>query len=313
MKNIIYLFLCVITFLSCKNTTKTDNELLNPTLDILDDSTETLVNATIIYSENINDISTDKLIISCPENYKEALKQYLEHEREQWKDVLNPFVATYTGNDFGDYHQINFKDSDGKSYDFGFGNNDFGDTQLYYEDENMYDNPRYFGKSLEIFWEWKRSTFPCCEGERKLVEAYLPSITKIELVDDLPKNRNSNTEIRIGKHNLTLQWISWDAPGAVTISKNDDNTYKIIGEQLSEENNNDYLEIDGTLSIISSKELVFNGTIKSVVSYVNNGDECVRTGEQIFKSTKGRQYWRLQNMINCEGGAVTDYVDIYFD
>jgi hypothetical protein len=32
----------------------------------------------------------------------------------------------------------------------------------------------------------------------------------------------------------------------------------------------------------------------------------------LFKSTKGRKYWRMQDMENCEGSGVVDYVDIYF-
>jgi hypothetical protein len=40
--------------------------------------------------------------------------------------------------------------------------------------------------------------------------------------------------------------------------------------------------------------------------------QILKEGDKIFLSTKGRKYWRLQNMLNCEGNRVTDYIDIYF-
>jgi outer membrane murein-binding lipoprotein Lpp len=121
----------------------------------------------------------------------------------------------------------------------------------------------------------------------------------------------SGVTLRTGTHNLTLQWISWDDPGTVEITDMGDGTYKVVGEQRSKENA-DYLTIEGTLQPVSERELRFNGTISSFVSYLNNGVVCVREGEQTFKATGKRKYWRLQNMTNCEGNRVTDYIDIYF-
>ena len=92
----------------------------------------------------------------------------------------NPFVSTYLGNDFGDYHHIEFKDDKGKKYDFGSGNNNYGEIELF--DKELDDNPKYIGKSFKIYWDWEISSFPCCSGEYDLVEAYLPSIKKIELM-----------------------------------------------------------------------------------------------------------------------------------
>jgi len=122
----------------------------------------------------------------------------------------------------------------------------------------------------------------------------------------------SNNLIRTGKHNFTLQWIGWDYPGSVMIEKINKNTYSIRGQQLSNQNN-DYVKINGTLTPATKKKLIFNGTINYLVSHNNNGKECIKSGKQIFKASGNRKYWRLQDMINCEGGRLTDYIDIYFE
>ena len=96
--------------------------------------------------------------------------------------MKNPFLATYEGNEFGDYHHIMFEGAYSKRCDFVFGNNNFGKFKLFSDDE-MIDNPNYLGKSFKIYWEWKASSFPCCSGEYEMVKAYLPSIVKLELVD----------------------------------------------------------------------------------------------------------------------------------
>jgi hypothetical protein len=98
----------------------------------------------------------------------------------------------------------------------------------------------------------------------------------------------------------------------VTISKRDENSYYVKGQQLSRENT-DYIKIDGILSPVSEKELTCNGTIRYLNSYHNKGKECVKSGKQTFKATGARKYWRLQNNRNCEGGMLTDYIDIYFN
>jgi len=114
----------------------------------------------------------------------------------------------------------------------------------------------------------------------------------------------------IGKHMLSLQWISWDYFGTCTIKRNSAGELECKGEQLSRENN-DYLRLDGTIEIVDAKHLRFTGTIVSSIYHINNGEECLREGTFDFVSTEGRRYWRLQQMKNpCDG--CTDYVDIYF-
>lgn len=115
-----------------------------------------------------------------------------------------------------------------------------------------------------------------------------------------------------GKHALTLQWISWDHPGSVMITETDTEWYKISGQQVDKKNSRNYLKINGRIKPLSERELEFDGTIETKVETINEGKPCIRTGRKIFKATGSRKYWRLQDMINCEGGMVTDYVDIYF-
>ena len=131
--------------------------------------------------------------------------------------------------------------------------------------------------------------------------------------DSFLKGRLQQTvvQIRAGKHSFTLQWIGWDKPGHVIITKVEGDGYHIKGGQKSE-TGGDYIEIEGKVVVVNPKELLFNGKIISQVTYINQGEPCIREGEMTFKSTKNRKYWRLQQMENCEGGNVTDYVDIFF-
>jgi len=122
---------------------------------------------------------------------------------------------------------------------------------------------------------------------------------------------DSTGPIREGNHALTLQWISWDRPGQATIKAIGNGKYSIRGAQRSREND-DYLKIDGTLTPVNEKELVFEGTVEYKVSHNNGGQPCVKKGPLHFKATGNRKYWRMQEMTNCEGGLLTDYVDIYF-
>lgn len=111
-----------------------------------------------------------------------------------------------------------------------------------------------------------------------------------------------------GKHELTLQWISWDKPGSAMISPSDNGWYTIKGSQT---NNEAYLRIDGKIKPLTDRELEFDGKIEHNVHAAVDGKPCIRTGKQRFKATGTRKYWRLQNMLSCDG-TTTDYVDIYF-
>ena len=113
----------------------------------------------------------------------------------------------------------------------------------------------------------------------------------------------------LGRHMLSLQWVSWDYFGFATVMKSD-GVYSIKGEQKGR-GNPDFLKIEGTIKSIDAKEFVFEGTLVTQVSHINGGAPCTRDGEFTFKVTGKRKYWRLMQMDNpCD--PVTDYVDIYF-
>lgn len=113
----------------------------------------------------------------------------------------------------------------------------------------------------------------------------------------------------LGRHFLSLQWISWDRYGRAHV-RNRKGVYHLGGVQTGR-GNNDKLEIDGVVTEINRYDFKFRGKITTVVSHINGGNECVRKGDMTFAITGKRKYWRLQEMDNpCD--TATDYVDIYF-
>ena len=113
----------------------------------------------------------------------------------------------------------------------------------------------------------------------------------------------------LGRHKLSLQWISWDYFGQANVSNVKGILY-LKGGQKSR-GGSDYVKIDGMITSIDAKEFKFDGKIITKISHIAEGKPCERTGEMTFRITGKRKYWRLQEMDNpCDG--VTDYVDIYF-
>lgn len=122
-------------------------------------------------------------------------------------------------------------------------------------------------------------------------------------------NNAAAAKTLLGRHKLSLQWISWDYFGTATVT-NSRGVYRIKGEQKAQ-GSTDFLKVDGVIKSIDAKEFVFEGTIATQISHINGGKPCTRDGEFRFKITGTRKYWRLMQMDNpCD--PVTDYVDIYF-
>ncbi len=117
--------------------------------------------------------------------------------------------------------------------------------------------------------------------------------------------------VRVGTHSFRIQWISFDQvkAGTVLVKALEKGRYSIEGEQKSIQNS-DYVSIAGSFTV-QGNELLFDGKIVSQVSYLNAGKPCVRTGPQVFKASGARKYWRLRQMLNCDG-ETTDYIDIFF-
>lgn len=110
----------------------------------------------------------------------------------------------------------------------------------------------------------------------------------------------------VGKHKIRLQWLN--KTGVAEIFE-ENGILKIKGEHLEKDG---HLKVNGEVKYINDKELIITGTVSTQSSIVNNGEVCKREGSFNFKSTKGRKYWRMQQMSNCEGNRVVDYVDIFF-
>ena len=125
----------------------------------------------------------------------------------------------------------------------------------------------------------------------------------------------------LGKHLLTLQWISWESYGSVTIKKEADGTLSCRGEQLARNcpkgteqgniDNDDYVKLDGTIEIVDKDHLIFNGEIRTKVYHINNGQEVLRQGTFNFVTKENRHYWRMQEQLN-PADECTDYIDIYY-
>jgi hypothetical protein len=122
--------------------------------------------------------------------------------------------------------------------------------------------------------------------------------------------QNNFEKFYIGTHRLTLQWLDNVPSGKAVVTKNIDGQLEMKGEQRKGEK--DFVTIDGIITPTGEREFKFSGTIITCANYINNGQPCEKKGNYTFKATGKRKYWRLQQMDNCEGNSVVDYVDIFF-
>lgn len=192
--NLLFLLITPLLIISCNNNPKTKN-------DIPKDSTISEINPKQVdkpvipknnssYSSIVNGNTpsflkeTEDYIKQYPGEQKKEFKRYMDELIKEWKDVPNPITATYKGNDFGDYHHIMFKDANGVQYDFGQAKNEYGQYKLHELSGDYNDNPKYLGKKFKVYWDWKLAKFLCCDGEYGKAEAYLPTITKLELIQN---------------------------------------------------------------------------------------------------------------------------------
>ena len=114
----------------------------------------------------------------------------------------------------------------------------------------------------------------------------------------------------LGRHMLSLQWISWNYFGTATVEI-ESGLYRLRGEQKGRGGSTNNLKIDGLIFQIDAREFKFSGTIVTQIDHINGGEPCRREGEYTFRITGKRKYWRLQEMDNpCD--EATDYVDLYF-
>lgn len=128
---------------------------------------------------------------------------------------------------------------------------------------------------------------------------------KERTIDKIPK-------VKIGVERtipISLQWISFQNRGKAKLMKQEDDWYSIKGEHTN--NDNEFLKIEGRIKRIDALKLQFEGTIITYIKSNNGGVPCEKKGNQVFSKKAGRDYYRLQNMENCAGGKLLDYVDLY--
>lgn len=139
-------------------------------------------------------------------------------------------------------------------------------------------------------------------------------IISVSIVSTFAQTRTVVNDARakamlLGRHRLSLQWISWDYFGAATVTERGGVLY-LKGNQR-QRGGADYLTVDGRINSVDVKEFSFSGKIVTRISHINGGEPCVREGDFTFKITGKRKYWRLQEMDSpCD--TATDYVDIFF-
>lgn len=124
-------------------------------------------------------------------------------------------------------------------------------------------------------------------------------------------NDRRAAQMLLGRHRLSLQWISWDYFGAATVTRRGGMLYLKGRQDGRGASRGDYLIVDGAITSIGAKEFTFDGRIVTRVSHIAGGEPCVREGEMTFRITGNRRYWRLQEMQSpCD--TATDYVDVFF-
>ncbi|MES2881608.1 MAG: hypothetical protein V4676_05625, partial [Bacteroidota bacterium] len=138
---------------------------------------------------------------------------------------------------------------------------------------------------------------------------YNPSSLPDNPVDTVATTTPLSTPSKAGTHPIALHWLDWNRPGQATVTPLEDDWFSITGSQKRDSVG--YLKIDGKIRRLSEKELEFDGRIETQTATTNGGQPCVKEGKQIFYAKGNRTYFRLQNMINCEGGGLVDYVDIF--
>lgn len=135
------------------------------------------------FASNKN-LKVEAYIKHYPNNQKKELIAYISWLRKEWQNVPNPFIASYQGNDFGDYFHVIFEDQHKKVYDFGQAKNNFGRYDMFDNTGQYEDNPDYLGKKFKVYWNWELADFSCCDGAYGEAKAYVPTVTKLELLKD---------------------------------------------------------------------------------------------------------------------------------
>ena len=122
------------------------------------------------------------ITLSQNNNLPSDVKKYISEINEKMNNVDNPLIATYLGSEIGDYLYFPFIGMDGKYFDFGNGNNNYGGIP--FSENDLEIDSDLIGKKFTIYWQWSSTSFYCCEGRMDEYITELPSITYIDYYKD---------------------------------------------------------------------------------------------------------------------------------
>lgn len=111
----------------------------------------------------------------------------------------------------------------------------------------------------------------------------------------------------LGNSGITLQWISWDRRGQVSVTPDERGVWMLSGSQAGADGG--MLEVDGRIVEIGDGYFTLRGTV-SIQNTPDPGRSCRESKTWHFAVTQNRKYYRLREFEWCDG--LTDYVDIYF-
>ena len=94
-------------------------------------------------------------------------------------EKCNELIAEYSYSEQSDYAYIVFTDLDGKEWDFGSGQNNFGSFD--FEGDNFEGNKELVGERFKIYWIDKKVEAFAEDGET-IIQIEAPSVIKIELL-----------------------------------------------------------------------------------------------------------------------------------
>lgn len=122
------------------------------------------------------------------------------------------------------------------------------------------------------------------------------NIARTKINDSILASRSfKNLE---GTHSLTHDMLA--GTGKITFKKIGQDEYEISGKQSD---GKQFLTIDGTARMTSSKNLKFEGNIKQSISDNDNGKLDVRSGKRNFSTNDGGKTFKLHESVNNSGFA----------
>jgi hypothetical protein len=181
-----FVLIAMISF-SCNNPSSShtpDDVVSSDTIIEVEKDTTEVKAKTEFSAKDVENWTVDDFVIKKPEDFKkEELTRVMNQTIETWATVENPLTLVYKGVEMGDYYHVSFDDQKNNAhYDFGSGDNNFEDYQIMNDFDET--NPKYLDQTFKVTWAWKASYFLCCSGGMNSINAYQPSVVKMELVGD---------------------------------------------------------------------------------------------------------------------------------